>query len=264
MKLQLNTNCFELSIDSPSCCNDNGNPTPPEPNVPYTPENAANPYDEAGQVHNQVIRQLREMRAKKGMKNEQIMETAIKLVNTTKFKTKAMQSLKPGNVGVIKETFLKYGIIDGCFPFPWPWLPGGGEFGFPLPFPNSGNHLRTIDPIDLIFILIKALKEGRVPIQLKTEIVDWENKVTNADISEEVRTACLMNASIARYSLALADDATGGGSSTAGKKVNPWWSAVADGVGGLVGSLGGGLGTLVGAAAASGVADAVIDKVNED
>ena len=111
--------------------------------------------------------------------------------------------------------------------------------------------------------MIKALWEGKLPIFIKRIITDWESKVMQSRSDEQVKKACLINASIVRYSFALAVEANESGEAVKGK-VSPWWSVVADGVGGLVGSLGGGIGTIVGAAAASGVADAVIEEANKE
>lgn len=260
MNLQLKTNCFQLSIDAPGACDSSDPKEPVITDEKYTPENSANPYDEAGLVHNQVIKTLRKLRSEKKLSNEDIMIEATKMVSSYKFKSKALQGLGETNTDIIQTTFKKYGIIDGCIPFPWPWLPGGPIYGFP--FPSSGNHYRTIDPVDLIFILIDALRQGRIPIFAKNQIIEWENNVMDSDLSKDEKAACLMNASIARYSMALAVEETNQSDMTQ-YRVSPWWSFVADGVGGLVGSLGGGIGTIVGASAASGVADAVIEHANE-
>lgn len=263
MNLQLNTNCFQLSIDAPAACTSDSSNSPVDPVEPdgkYEPSNSANPYDEAGRVHNEIIRKLRRMRAEKPLDNKQIMQEATKMVKSYKYKTKALQSLELGDIDAVHKAFTKYGVIDGCIPFPWPWLPGGDTFGFP--FPGSGNHLRTIDPIEIIFILIDALRGGRIPIFAKNDLVEWENSVMESSMEKSKMAACLMTASIARYSIGLAVE-DNAGEDIAAKKVSPWWSFVADGVGGLIGSLGGGLGTIVGAAAASGVADAAIDNANE-
>lgn len=265
MKLQLNTNSFDLMIDAhDNCCAESTGKVTAEPCGKYDPANPNNPFDEAGRVHNSVIYQLRELRSGKDLNNEQIVDAAIKMVSSYKFKSKALQSMKPGDNKTLKSVFQKYGIIDGCIPFPWPWWPPKGVFGDDFGFPGSGNHLRTIDPIELIFILIKAVREGRVPIQAKQQMVDWENKVSQSDLSAELKANYLMSASVARYTLAMANDATNGGETSASYRVSPWWSAVADGAGALVGSLAGGLGTIVGAAAASGVSDALIDKANKN
>lgn len=267
MNLQVNTKCFQLSIDSNESClgespaQGSGNEVP---TGKYSPENTQNPYDEAGQIHNQVIRQLRDVRASKALSNEQILKEATKMVSATKFRSGALQGLGKGDVEAVHKAFLKYGIIDGCIPFPWPWLPGMGPFVDipPIPMPNPPGTEARISPIDLIIKVAKALWEGKLPIFIKSVITDWENQVMNSRADEKVKEACLINASIVRYSFALAVEANEG-NDVVHAKVSPWWSVLADGVGGLVGSLGGGIGTIVGAAAASGVADAAIDKANE-
>ena len=267
MNLQVNTKCFQLSIETQDACTDQTqghDPGRDEPIGEYSPEYPRNPYDEAGQIHNEVIRKLRKMRSAKPLGNEQILKEAMKMVGAAKFRSPALQSMEKGDPEAVRQAFLKYGIIDGCIPFPWPWLPGLDPFGGLPPFSMPGPRSSTapINPVELLIEVLKALMDGKRPIFVKKVVTDWENKVMDSRADDRLKENCLVNASIVRYSLALAveqDNAAPGVQA----KVSPWWAVVADGAGGLVGSLGGGLGAIAGAAAASGVADAVIDKANE-
>jgi hypothetical protein len=254
MNISLKTDCFDFQLTRP----DHGMDCTIDETGPYVAANNDNPYDEAGLIHNEALAFFRANRAKVGKDRTKYLDLYADFLKARGLKTPAMQALAPADYPKTKEALKRLGIFDGvipiCFPYPdLPGFPGGWPVGWPNTFKKTG------DPVWIIYMVYKMLKEGRTPIFLRKQIVTWETDVLNSSATEAEKARDLISASVMRYSLGYWHEQ--GQSSTNEAKRMGWpWAFVADAVGSLVGSLATPIVGVATGATASGVVEAILDE----
>ncbi len=254
MNISLKTNCFDFQLSAPDHCLENT----ADESGPYIAANNDNPYDEAGLIHNEALAYYRANRTKIGKDRTKFLDLYADFIKSRGLKTPALQGLQAADYPKVKETLKRLGIFDGvipiCFPFPdLPGFPGGWPNGWPN---NSFN--KTGDPLWIIYMVYKMMREGRTPIFLRKQIVNWENEVLNSSVSEAEKAKDLISASVMRHSLGYWYEQS---HSTNEAKRGGWlWAFLADAVGSAVGSVATPIAGVAAGAVASGVVEAILDE----